>query len=227
MRASKEELKLNVSVLIPYRSDGGSRERVWDYILPEWEQTGLDICVGSDSGVGPFNCAMAQNNAFRQSKYDVLAMFGADQLPHMKAIHDGVNILKEGWDWLPIMSETAYYSRQATEMILKGRDPYRTPLDNKLPYCTGIVMLTREAYVEVGGMDERFVGWGFEDTAFRQTLTGRFGHSPCPSNVLRCLWHETPNRTEGSPNSKLMEDYIPLTSPGVTKTYLQKRGSYV
>jgi len=218
---------VNISVLIPWRSDGGARERVWNYLLPLWEQTGADICVGTDTGVGPFNCSMAQNNAFAQAKHDTLVMFGADQLPDVQAMRDAEQALHSGLSWLPIMAQTSYYSRAATERILNGANPDDVEVDYTLEFCTGLVALTRQAYYAVGGMDERFVGWGYEDAAFRQSLAGMFGAPAALPHVLRCLWHETTHRVTESPNRALMEDYIPLTSPEVTKPYLLQRGSFV
>lgn len=218
---------MKVSVLIPWRSDGGARERVWRYLLPLWERTGADICVGTDTGVGPFNCSMAQNNAFAKAKYDTLVMFGADQLPDVQAIQDAQDSLNSGLSWLPIMAETGYYSREGTERILAGADPDTIALDYTLEFCTGLIALTRATYRAVGGMDERFVGWGYEDAAFRQSLAGMFGAPAALPHVLRCLWHETSHRITESPNRALMEDYIPLTSPEVTRAYLLKRGTFV
>lgn len=220
-------LRMNVSVLIPWRSDNGARERVWQHLLPLWEATGADICIGTDTGEGPFNCSMAQNHAFAQAKYDTLIMFGADQLPHVEAIEHAKRCIESGMSWLPIMHKTSYFSRDDTERILGGADHRLMLTEYTLDFCTGLVALTREAYTEVGGMDERFAGWGYEDAAFRQTLAGMYG-APAPlPYTLQCLWHETDHRITVSPNSVLMNDYIPLTTPEVTREYLTKRGNFV
>ena len=42
--------------------------------------------------------------------------------------------------------------------------------------CSSAVVVTRKTWDAVGGFDERFVGWGWEDVAFRcavETVTGR------------------------------------------------------
>ena len=220
---------MDVSILLPWRPDGSIRDRIfYDYVLPRWTETGADVCVGEDDPGGPFNCSRAQNRAFRQAKHDLLFMIGADTIPSLD--HVG-RVLMRRWSfrehWFPLFSETGYYSREDTERILSGADPDSIEFDYVLPFCTGPVALTRDAYVATGGMDERFSGWGYEDAAFRQTLAGLFGAPPALPATCRCLWHETDHRIAVTPNEVLMRDYTPLTDPVKTQTYLDARGGFL
>lgn len=218
---------MDISVLIPWRTDNAERQRAFDYVIPRWEATGVDVCVGQDNLDGPFNCARAQNRAFRQARHDRLLMFGADQLPPTRAQLLDMMLWLRAEPWIPLMAETGYYSRESTDRILAGADPLEEPLEYVLPFCTGVIGVTRSAYESAGGMDERFSGWGYEDAAFRQTLAGLFGAPPALGNTLRCLWHGTDHRIAVSPNEVLMRDYIPLTEPVSTRAYLDRRGSFV
>jgi hypothetical protein len=218
---------VDVSVLIPWRADNGPRQRVFDYLLPLWQSTGAQICVGQDDPEGPFNCSRAQNRAFRQAEHDNLVMIGADTLPLSTWTLAEIDLRLQTDPWFPIFSETGYYSQEITGRILAGERPERFALDYTLPFCTGPVALTRDAYVATGGMDERFSGWGYEDAAFRQTLAGLFGAPPARAAVARCLWHETDHRIAVSPNEVLMRDYTPLTDPVKTRIYLDQRGSFL
>lgn len=38
------------------------------------------------------------------------------------------------------------------------------------PFCAGAFFITRDAFAQLGGWDERFVGWGAEDDAFSYRL---------------------------------------------------------
>jgi hypothetical protein len=52
-----------------------------------------------------------------------------------------------------------------------------------------IQIMPREAFECVGGMDERFRGWGGEDVAFLHALDWLFGqHKNTPNSVFH-LWH--------------------------------------
>lgn len=217
---------MDVSVLIPWRGGDPQRERVFEYVLMMWEKTGADICVGEDDPGGPFNCSRAQNRAFRLAKHDRLMMIGADTVPDFELVQVVYNRL-DTVDWFPLFHETAYYSQESTARILSGAPRAAEPFEYVLPFCTGPVALTRDAYVATGGMDERFSGWGYEDAAFRQTLAGLFGAPPAEPKTARCLWHEVGHRIAVSPNEVLMRDYTPLTEPVSTRAYLDQRGSFL
>jgi len=228
---------MDVSVLIPWRGGDRQRERVFEYVLAEWAKLPVQVCIGEDDPGGPFNCSRAQNRAFKQATGDILLMVGADTLPDSGVLNSAASCLRDpapqwtytrsGHGWLPLFEKTGYYSEQGTEWILSGSNPFAVELDYVLPFCTGPVALTRDAYVATGGMDERFSGWGYEDAAFRQTLAGLFGAPPALPATARCLWHETGHRIAVSPNEVLMRDYTPLTDPVSTRAYLDKRGSFL
>lgn len=56
-------------------------------------------------------------------------------------------------------------------------------------YGALIQIMPREAFVLVGGWDERFRGWGGEDRAFLQKLDALWGHYQNTPNVVYHLWH--------------------------------------
>lgn len=39
-------------------------------------------------------------------------------------------------------------------------------------------------------MDERYAGWGYEDTALLRELTRHYGFVPSPFNHVLGLWHD-------------------------------------
>lgn len=221
--------QVDVSILIPWRGGDPQRERVFEYVLDAWSKIPVQVCVGEDDPGGPFNCSRAQNRAFKQAEHRYLYMVGADTLPDRNSVFFALNHLREPLyePWIPVFSETSYYSEEATNRILTGSDPRNEPFDYTLPFCTGPVALTRDAYLATGGMDERFEGWGYEDAAFRQTLAGLFGAPPALPCMCRCLAHRTDHRVAVSPNEVLMRDYTPLTEPVSTRAYLDQRGSFL
>lgn len=153
-------------------------------------------------------------------------IFGADGFPdiHMlEAVEDGL----DSSPWLHVCSQTGYYSKSTTEQILVGADPSVVNLEYTLPFCMGVVACTRQSYEAAGGMDERFKGWGYEDTAFLTVLANLFGaRQPLP-HTYTCLWHETDHRIAVSPNSVLMDEYTALQDRESTLRYLAQRGSFV
>lgn len=49
-------------------------------------------------------------------------------------------------------------------------------------------VVPRPAFDRLGGFDERFAGWGWEDMAFQSAVVGLIGHERVPGAVLH-LWH--------------------------------------
>lgn len=217
---------MNIAVLIPWRGGDAHRERLFEYILPRWQSTGVEVCVGVDDPGRPFNCSRAINRAFKQAKADCFAVFGADYLPMPETVEKTRWTLRSQ-PWVPMLSRTGYYSAASTEEILTGRDPGELNLEYELPFATSMIAFTRSAFVESGGMDERFEGWGFEDAAHRQTLIGLYGDYPALPFTSRTLWHPGDHRVTEGPNFDLMQDYLKLTDPASTRAYLSERGSFL
>jgi hypothetical protein len=48
--------------------------------------------------------------------------------------------------------------------------------------------MPRAVFDDLGGFDERFKGWGFEDMAFQSAICGLYGYERIPGDVVH-LWH--------------------------------------
>lgn len=220
---------MNLSVLIPWRSDHGHRQKLFDYLLPLWqalEPKGVEVCIGEDDHGRPFNCARALNRAFRKATTDKMVGFGADYFPDLENLRAGAQVL-DSHPWVPFLAQTGYYSEASTYEILAGRDPAELNLEYTLPFATAMIGFTRDAMATSGGLDERFEGWGYEDAAHRQTLIGLYGDRTALPYTSRCFWHPSDHRTPEGPNRALMDEYEPLRDPVSTLKFLEKRGSFL
>jgi hypothetical protein len=219
---------VDLSVLIPWRSDKGQRERVLRSFMPQWRQTGAQICIGLDSGEGPFNCAQALNNAYRQATSENLVMFGADCVPDREILDEAVRRLKTGEPWFPLGDSVGYYSEANSARIMSGEPYHDFAYEDTVPFCTGVLAVSRSAMKVTGGVDERFIGWGMEDAAFRRVLMNMYGDRPAIPLKVRCLWHETSTRGRTSTsNWDLIREYELLTGYVDTNGYLERRGSFL
>lgn len=219
---------MNISVLIPWRTDHGPRAEAFEYLLPRWVSTGVDVCVGEDDPAGPFNFSRACNRAFRTARYDKLAIYGADCVPDLGALSEAEDLL-ERYPWLPLYQQTGYYSRGSTAKILRSEEPCHVfPFEHLVPFCTGVMAVSRAAYIESGGMDERFAGWGMEDAAFRHTLHRLYPDVPSLTGTLACLWHDESERGRASQaNWDLVRSYEAVQDRPGMETYLRERGSFL
>jgi hypothetical protein len=218
-----------ISVLIPWRGGDPHRERVWNYIRGLWEELPVELCVGVDDEGGPFNCSRALNRAFKMSTQPYIMQFGADCFPSVEAMSDALGMLMMNTPWVPLFEKTEYYGESATRKILNGDSPDRFKYDPSLsvPFQTGVLAMTREAFIETGGSDERFEGWGAEDSAFRMALYRLYEHGTPLPHTLRCLWHSTGHRELGEANLALCQEYERIDNREDMLAHIQQRGSYV
>lgn len=218
---------MSLDVLIPWGGDIDDpwRTRAFWWVrnryrtlLPE-----ATIIVGT-SAQTPFNRSEARNNAFRASDADILLVADADTVVQPDAIRGAVRLIGNGAPWvIPYREQAGYYSlsRNATTRILdldpgsdipEPSDPddwehkHASPAD-PLPSWAGLLVLPRKAWEAVGGYDEAFLGWGYEDVAFRAALDRRVGpHRRVQNSYALHLWHaRTEDENFGQPHIKQNE----------------------
>jgi GT2 family glycosyltransferase len=91
--------------------------------------------------------------------------------------------------------------------------PNREARQEFIVFAGGLFVIRREAYLRLGGFDERFRGWGGEDDAM--TIKLRRSGMPlaeCGERPALHLWHSRePGATTGQPhyaaNRQLLADY--------------------
>lgn len=187
-------------VLIPYRGDGGARDELYGWVTAWWKASfpAADIIV-SDSGAESFHRGASRNAAYEASTTGVVVVADADTVPQMWAVQHAVHAVQMGAPWaLPYGTERYYnLTERATRLVL-GCNPITTELDepsddqayeHKITSWAGCLIIPRSSWDAVGGYDERFRGWGYEDNAFVKALDTLAGeHARVPSFACH-LWH--------------------------------------
>lgn len=204
----------NVAILVPRRDDGGWRDRLWRYVrarlereLPDWP-----IHEGHHDD-GPFNRAAAINTAAELAgDWEIALIVDGDTLAPPEALQTGALLAATHGYMVNCHDLRVMLKEQATRRIIEsGRlDPvngWRKPQwVERIWYesPSAGVAVRRDLYDRVGGFDERFVGWGHEDSAFRhacETLSG----APMLRVAMDCyhLWHpESPEVDRRSPTRR-------------------------
>lgn len=212
---------MNISVLIPWRTDHGHRARVFAHVRALWSKLPVQFVVGADYDTeSPFNVSRAFNDAARHATGDVFVLFGADQLPDLDAVQAAAAFALENESWAPLFAGTGGYREIDTDLILRGADPARYNFSQWAPFCTGIVAVTPRVWNDIGGMDERFYGWGAEDSALRLVLGNLHPSDYEPTDTLRCLWHPSASRDRFDANSALMGEYVGAADAGQLREYV-------
>jgi hypothetical protein len=219
-----------VSVVVPFGADvntieGQHRARLWNFIRPLWQdliQRGVvhELIVEDDplrgSGAA-WSTARALRQAVPKATGEIVTHFGADHLPDEDVLLAVKSILSpEGASWVSLYQDVAYASERTTGLLLNGvLGTADLVYDSWAGCCVGMWAWKAEVWAETGGVDPRFVGWGFGDTAWNRVLEATYGPSPTPpGKVLRELWHPATYRgTSGAnPNHDLYySEYDPIT----------------
>lgn len=224
---------------MPYRAATEHRVRIKSANLALWGAVPfpLRVLVGEDGGPGstePFNLARAANRAFRESSADVVLLHGTDHLPPDPMRLAWIVEQLEQHPWLGVYANTHALTPASTEQILVAVEcgyrrvwPSWIKVAATAPFCTGIMAFRRDAWVDLGGMDERFTGWGCEDTALRLAARTLWGEPPLPYGNLTTMWHPRATRDQFPANQRILGEYQASAARGSMGGYLRERGSFL
>lgn len=195
---------MTLSVIIPWR-DSGCDWRMksvrwlverYDLLFPD-----IELILGGVDMTGPFNRSAARNEAIAEARGDVLLIADADTVFQPDQIETGLDALEQGAPWVIPYSLGRYYNlsadetirtwREAPDAVIAEPDDHRL-YEHKIDSWAGMLLVSRENYDKVGGYDERFKGWGYEDNAFRAALDHHVGPHQRVDGYTLHLWHPAP-----------------------------------
>jgi len=141
----------------------------------------------------PYSRAWALNAGGRAAVGEVLVLHDNDLLIPEHYASEILARVAEGYEVVDLKRFIFYLNETDTEGLLSGDislgdgTPERVLQNAK----GGSLAITRQAYWELGGFDEGFVGWGGEDDEFWERAQTRsvwpYGYMP-----LIHLWHDAP-----------------------------------
>lgn len=191
-------------ILRPYRGDGAQRDRLAAWTGARWAANHPDLAMYSASGPleGPFNRAAALNEAARladaDGRWDLAVVIDADIFIDpanvVAALERAGSSGKVTWAFRRWNGLTA----EATADLLAGGglpslgEPGTVTteaIDKTNPISWSCCFVVpRAVWDDLGGFDERFRGWGWEDMAFQSVVCGLYGHERLDGDVYH-LWH--------------------------------------
>lgn len=178
---------VKVGICIPWRSTPG-RARHLPTVQAQFANTLPDAKVYlADSGHEVFSRSASMNQAVRDATEDgcdLVVISGADLLLD----GDLPSVVRQAADGQAHIAYTHYIglSRQGTEQLYRTGQwrgchvEYRTD-----GACAGFIVMQVDTYWHLGGHDETYVGWGYEDVDF--AIRAQFVRHPGTSIGL---WHE-------------------------------------
>lgn len=187
------------SVLIPWSASSSPRRRkILQWVLSRWKYFAgtTEVIIGQPTN---FSRSHARNTAAEQASHDILVFADADTAFDFDAVAQAVEKLNDpNVPWVLPYGEKEYYNltREYSDILLDRKallDIEDFEWEFRVKSWAGLLIVRREDFFKVGGYDERFIGWGWEDIAFRLKLDHEIGpHQRINDGRVYHLWHERP-----------------------------------
>lgn len=217
----------------------GGRERAQSFNwLRDYWQAQLPLAeyiVGRDDSV-PFCKTAAVNDAASRATGDILVILDADAYMDPAVLEESASDIRlaahKGYPlWLIPYRRLFRLTARVSSLVMESSpsNPLHIPMPPPATWVEGegtyyggdatrrghwfaamVQVLSRDAFDTVGGMDERFRGWGGEDVSFMRSVDVLFGrhktlnravyhmHHPRISAVSRRQWYgQDPQQTNG------------------------------
>lgn len=197
VRAFLAQSEPNLEIIV---SEYGDRARLQG-LLPD----GV-VHVVDDHRDGPFNKSVALNRGVAAARGAVVVLHDADVVVPRDYVSTACALLAEGWDAVRPIRWVFHLDAEASADLAGGRLPERVgSIQQNNPGISTVVR--RTTYYELGGHDERFVGWGGEDLEFLDRLRTRRLHEGAFQIGLH-LWHPPAEQKQGHRNVALLESIL-------------------
>ncbi len=191
-------------VLVPRRPEPW-RDRLWSYVR-ERVDAEVDWPIHEGLSVdGPFNRSRALNEAATEGgDWEVAVILDADTVPPKNHMFWGTGWTMAKDHLVFAQNEFRSLTREATRKVLAGKlDPHAAPVRWVYPDPkSSCLLVSRTVWDRVGGFDERFEGWGGEDSAFACACQALAGLSRI-RGACSHLWHpRSPEKNTNLPEYK-------------------------
>jgi hypothetical protein len=194
---------MKVVFLVPRRKDDGPRDRIWAYCRARWERCSrTSRWSRAITTTGAFNRSAAINRAAELADeggpWDIGIVIDADVVLSESQVRAAIETAADTGRVTWAHRRWRGVREDATRRILDDRRDLGAELDrdeldlivertNPLSWSCCIAM-PRAVFDDLGGFDERFEGWGFEDMAFQSVICGLYGYERIPGDVVH-LYH--------------------------------------
>lgn len=228
LMALRRQEKPMVSIVVP-TSFGGCpyREAAWRFVKARmaklydwWEIVEVDGCDGT------FSKARMANQGVSRAKGSIVVVMDADVVIDDQALLDSVDAVLHGAKWAIPHRDVWRLTEADSAYFMEHGKTVQFPEFDRKPYAGveggGAFVMTRANYAAIGGMDERFEGWGGEDLAFGWCARSFFGAPHRAATPLIHLWHPSQPTKHGAfgNNEALGRQYKEAANSRLLMAYL-------
>lgn len=204
---------MTCDIIIPYRDTGdGWRNRIQDWhverltnMFAEDDDTSVLIVDSQDE---PFSRGGSRNLGVDLSDADYVALVDSDTYFNKLYFDWGlIALMAMDKSWVVPFDNYKRITQETTEELLNS-DPSTDKfafLDEEVihnfvhppvpPYqevVAGCLLFRRQDFLDIGGYDERFTGWGWEDRALADKANAMLGHYVRTEGTVIHMWHPEP-----------------------------------
>jgi hypothetical protein len=186
-----------------------------------WQHAGIPVTEADSHPNQPFNLSAARNNAAHACTTDLIIVADADTIPDLGAIHTALTDL-ECHPHLVIWPYHTY--RHIPADWTNQPDLMAAPIDRIYHNSVGgLLITTQETYWALGGMDEHFQGWGYEDNAFHAAATTLAAVTRLPGIVFSFNHPTDRDTSTENPNRHRHELYkFALGKPAIMRELIKR-----
>ena len=177
---------------------------------------GLDNCVfycTSDALFkGPFERSTAINRGVQLLHADAphikrFVIADSDTLISEKSLFEGFEstapvTLPYHWYYTLTPEATQKVYDKHDQQKLYFHEPVEGEYEHRIQSYSGYVIFDLEAFLDLGGFDTEFKGWGWEDTAMRLKAEHEYGPIERCGDFVNHLWHPRGDSMFGSEDEK-------------------------
>jgi hypothetical protein len=176
-------------VLVPRRADAGPRDAVWKRIRELiWDTGGWQVVQGYDEGPHPFCRAAALNAAAELAgDWTVAVIADADSIVPTERVLAALELAEQAQRLVICHDRWVNVRPDEHDEFLRTRSlPWRDDREIFSMTVSSMLAVPRSVWDQVGGFDEQFIGYGYEDNAFTKAcrvLTGE------PLRMVGSVYH--------------------------------------
>lgn len=216
---------MRVVILVPRKEDGGGRDRIWNFVKPEfWEEhfPKWEIFEGYDDEAPVFSMARARNNAARAAgDWDVAVIADADTIANPSAVFYAVKFASESRKLWSAGDMRMRMDLRSSERYMAGIPTIPRPEGDVHPKrnviqdmvygepSSGVLAIGRPLWEATGGYMENLLGWGWEDLVFiTQCCVVGDGMDWVRNEMIAHLYHDrTPEDHNTKRNYRLWKEF--------------------
>ncbi len=222
---------LRVAAIIPWRPGHPARHRHHQHVRTHLQHLLPDaIHLDADSGHPAFSRAATRNHGVHLAEHhtaDVVVLCDADTLPEQDPLLAAIAAAADGRLHLPYTRFRGLSAHGTTQLYAgKPAEDCDAELDHEWS-TGGVLVIQPDAWWAAGGQDERFTGWGMEDTAYRICADAILGPTAKHPGTITHLWHPTeirPASPQYLANAALHAQYRAAEgNPDAVRALLQDR----